>query len=252
MTTSFIFTLVFAAVVIIAAVLVFKYFSGKNKPQSQKSSMESIASTIGAKLNRSLSDFANGLRDMETVKEEIFHFLAEAEQELANDYRSYLKNLITARETYSKIISSAEKKIPTLRDKAKEYKSKFEASNNPKEKEWATRYIEQMLTYVKTKDNAQTKLDAVKEKIEDAGILFDIERSKIETKRIEIIDLTCTPDSLRTIAAFNINDLTSEFRKKLEEHNINLEVENKMNETSTSDTDVTNTSTEIEDAFAKL
>ena len=74
----------------------------------------------------------------------------------------------------------------------------------------------------------------------------------MEDKRLEIISMTCAPDSTNALASFNISDLVQEFKDKLEKKQIDTEVD-KMMETSTN-TDPTNQVSldELNEAFNGL
>lgn len=241
---------------ILGAILVFfvsiKAISGRGKSHTEKTSMEKISSTIAEKLNRSVDNLADGMRNLEAIKDEILSKLDEAKSLLRNDYKNYLTSMVTARETYEKVISTTESRIPSIESKAKSYKTKYEKSQDERDKEYAYKYLTQLISMNKIKESAMAKLNKIKADIEDAQTIYDLESISLEDKRLEIISMTCAPDSTNALASFNISDLVQEFKDKLEKKQIDTEVD-KMMETSTN-TDPTNQVSldELNEAFNGL
>jgi Cys-tRNA synthase (O-phospho-L-seryl-tRNA:Cys-tRNA synthase) len=245
------FALIVFAAVIIIAISVFNLM-GKGKSHTEKTSMEKISSTIAEKLNRSVDNLADGMRNLEAIKDEILSKLDEAKTLLRNDYKNYLTSMVTARETYEKVISTTESRIPSIESKAKSYKTKYEKSQDERDKEYAYKYLTQLISMNKIKESAMAKLNKIKADIEDAQTIYDLESISLEDKRLEIISMTCAPDSTNALASFNISDLVQEFKDKLEKKQIDTEVD-KMMETSTN-TDPTNQVSldELNEAFNGL
>lgn len=241
---------------ILGTILVFflavKAISGSGKAHNEKTSMEKISSTIAEKLNRSVDNLADGMRNLEVIKDEILSKLDEAKVLLRNDYKNYLTSMVTARETYEKVINTTESRIPSIESKAKSYKTKYEKSQDERDKEYAYKYLTQLISMNKIKESAMAKLNKIKADIEDAQTIYDLESISLEDKRLEIISMTCAPDSTNALASFNISDLVQEFKDKLEKKQIDTEVD-KMMETSTN-TDPTNQVSldELNEAFNGL
>lgn len=241
---------------ILGAILVFflaiKVISGSGKSHTEKTSMEKISATIAEKLNRSVDNLADGMRNLEVIKDEILSKLDEAKILLRNDYKNYLTSMVTARETYEKVISTTESRIPSIESKAKSYKTKYEKSQDERDKEYAYKYLTQLISMNKIKESAMAKLNKIKADIEDAQTIYDLESISLEDKRLEIISMTCAPDSTNALASFNISDLVQEFKDKLEKKQIDTEVD-KMMETS-ANTDPTNQVSldELNEAFNGL
>ena len=61
-------TIIICIFIVILLLITFKYFSGRNKSRHEKSGLEKAANTIVNKAKRSVNDFADGLRDLDTVK----------------------------------------------------------------------------------------------------------------------------------------------------------------------------------------
>lgn len=221
-------TIIVSIFLVILLLIVFKYFSGRNKSRYEKSGLEKAANTIVNKAKRSVNDFAEGLRDLDTVKKELLDALDSCRVKLKNDYAEYLRNLIKARDTYAKVIASSETRITAAKNKAKEYKTKYEKSQKEVHKNMANKFISNVLAFQKTLDNAIKQRDVVVERLEESKGIYDLELMKLENKRLDIINMTSAPNSSIVLSDFNIEDLTSEFREKIEIKNIDAEVSTRM------------------------
>lgn len=221
-------TIIICIFIVILLLITFKYFSGRNKSRHEKSGLEKAANTIVNKAKRSVNDFAEGLRDLDTVKKELLDALDSCRVKLKNDYAEYLRNLIKARDTYAKVIASSETRITAAKNKAKEYKTKYEKSQKEVHKNMANKFISNVLAFQKTLDNAIKQRDVVVERLEESKGIYDLELMKLENKRLDIINMTSAPNSSIVLSDFNIDDLTSEFREKIEIKNIDNEVSTRM------------------------
>lgn len=221
-------TIIISIFIVVCLFVTFKYFSGRNKSRHEKSGAEKVANTIINKAKRSVNDFAEGLRDLDTVKKELLNALDSCKVKLKNDYAEYLRNLIKARDTYVKVIASSETRIIAAKNKAKEYKTKFEKSNKEVHKNMANKFISNVLAFQKTLDNAVKQRDIVIDRLEESKGIYDLELMKLENKRLDIINMTSAPNSSIVLSDFNIDDLTSEFRDKIEIKNIDVEVSTRM------------------------
>lgn len=221
-------TIIISIFIVVCLFVTFKYFSGRNKSRHEKSGLEKAANTIVNKAKRSVNDFAEGLRDLDTVKKEILDALDSCRVKLKNDYAEYLRNLIKARDTYAKVIASSETRITAAKNKAKEYKTKYEKSQKEVHKNMANKFISNVLAFQKTLDNAIKQRDIVIDRLEESKGIYDLELMKLENKRLDIINMTSAPNSSIVLSDFNIEDLTSEFREKIEIKNIDAEVSTRM------------------------
>lgn len=221
-------TIIISIFIVILLLITFKYFSGRNKSRHEKSGLEKAANTIVNKAKRSVNDFAEGLRDLDTVKKELLDALDSCRVKLKNDYAEYLRNLIKARDTYAKVIASSETRITAAKNKAKEYKTKYEKSQKEVHKNMANKFISNVLAFQKTLDNAIKQRDVVVERLEESKGIYDLELMKLENKRLDIINMTSAPNSSIVLSDFNIEDLTSEFREKIEIKNIDAEISTRM------------------------
>lgn len=221
-------TIIISIFIVVCLFVTFKYFSGRNKSRHEKSGLEKAANTIVNKAKRSVNDFAEGLRDLDTVKKELLDALDSCKVKLKNDYAEYLRNLIKARDTYAKVIASSETRITAAKNKAKEYKTKYEKSQKEVHKNMANKFISNVLAFQKTLDNAIKQRDIVVERLEESKGIYDLELMKLENKRLDIINMTSAPNSSIVLSDFNIEDLTSEFREKIEIKNMDAEVSTRM------------------------
>lgn len=221
-------TIIISIFIVVCLFVTFKYFSGRNKSRHEKSGLEKAANTIVNRAKRSVNDFAEGLRDLDTVKKELLDALDSCRVKLKNDYAEYLRNLIKARDTYAKVIASSETRITAAKNKAKEYKTKYEKSQKEVHKNMANKFISNVLAFQKTLDNAIKQRDVVVERLEESKGIYDLELMKLENKRLDIINMTSAPNSSIVLSDFNIEDLTSEFREKIEIKNIDAEISTRM------------------------
>jgi hypothetical protein len=221
-------TIIIGIFIVILLLIAFKYFSGRNKSRHEKSGLEKAANTMVNKAKRSVNDFAEGLRDLDTVKKELLDALDSCRVKLKNDYAEYLRNLIKARDTYAKVIASSETRITAAKNKAKEYKTKYEKSQKEVHRNMANKFISNVLAFQKTLDNAIKQRDIVVDRLEESKGIYDLELMKLENKRLDIINMTSAPNSSIVLSDFNIEDLTSEFREKIEIKNIDAEVSTRM------------------------
>lgn len=221
-------TIIISIFIVVCLFVTFKYFSGRNKSRHEKSGLEKAANTIVNKAKRSVNDFTEGLRDLDTVKKELLDALDSCRVKLKNDYAEYLRNLIKARDTYAKVIASSETRITAAKNKAKEYKTKYEKSQKEVHKNMANKFISNVLAFQKTLDNAIKQRDIVVDRLEESKGIYDLELMKLENKRLDIINMTSAPNSSIVLSDFNIEDLTSEFREKIEIKNIDAEVSTRM------------------------
>ena len=221
-------TIIISIFIVVCLFVTFKYFSGRNKSRHEKSGLEKAANTIVNKAKRSVNDFAEGLRDLDTVKKELLDALDSCRVKLKNDYAEYLRNLIKARDTYAKVIASSETRITAAKNKAKEYKTKYEKSQKEVHKNMANKFISNVLAFQKTLDNAIKQRDIVVDRLEESKGIYNLELMKLENKRLDIINMTSAPNSSIVLSDFNIEDLTSEFREKIEIKNMDAEVSTRM------------------------
>jgi hypothetical protein len=244
-------TIIISIFIVVCLFVTFKYFSGRNKSRHEKSGLEKAANTIVNKAKRSVNDFAEGLRDLDTVKKELLDALDSCRVKLKNDYAEYLRNLIKARDTYAKVIASSETRITAAKNKAKEYKTKYENSQKEVHKNMANKFISNVIAFERTLDNATKQREVVIERLEESKGIYDLELMKLENKRLDIINMTSAPNSGMLLADFNIDDLTSEFKEKIEIKNINVEVSTMMSsEVESEDTTISNE--EIDSYYDKL
>lgn len=221
-------TIIISIFIVVCLFVTFKYFSGRNKSRHEKSGLEKAANTIVNKAKRSVNDFAEGLRDLDTVKKELIEALDACKIKLKNDYAEYLRNLIKSRDTYAKVIASSETRIKTAKNKAKEYKKKYEETQKEAHRNMTNKFISNVISFERTLDNAIKQRDIIVEKLEESKGIYDLELMKLENKRLDIINMTSAPNSSIVLSDFNIDDLTSEFREKIEIKNMDAEVSTRM------------------------
>ena len=241
-------------VAIITVLVIFFYIKGRNKTNSEKGNGEKISEVIVSKFKRTGKNLANSMRDLEWLKTEAFTKLDNAKNQLQSDYKTYLTDLVTSRESLSKLSANIDIRINDLISKAKKYKDKFALSSNPTDKDYADKYISQVISLQKNKSNITNKLNTVITKISDAEPLFEYQLTLIEVKRVEILDMTCIPDTNTMAKLADVNSILDEFKEKITIKNIDNEVKTMMkNNTSNSVSPTSEVSTsEIEEFYNSL
>ncbi len=245
-------TLLSSIALFILFILIWKYFSSKNKSQNQKSSIESIASTIGNSVNRNLKNYANDIRTLEQIKKELLHEIDTAKKDLRNNFKTYLINVISTKETHLNIIDQAKINIEKALIKAKDFKSKYDESQDLKDKQFAEKYLSQVIMLEKQIETSKSIVDKNAEYEIDAQINFDISMYNLSNKHSEIVSMICSPDNSFAFANINISDLVVEFKEKMSEKEIEIKTNNIINKLDNSEIGNNVSSVEIKSRFDNL
>ena len=229
MNTLVIISIIVAAIIIVA--LIIKYFTGRNKRHADKTSGEMFASQVATSVSSTINKMIEGTRTPEAIKEELLAKLKTSKDKLKKEFKDYLTGLITAIETHKKIISNNETRLSDLKKKAKEYKDLFIKTNDEKYKSYANRIITQILSIEKLVENSKQIVTNCTTQQEEAEINYDLLVGELETKHAEIISMTMNPDVSFNLSTIDIADLTVEFKEKMAQRNIQIQVSNIINKT---------------------
>lgn len=225
------FTLITIILGIIVIVLIIKFMTGRNKRHADKSSGEKFASQVATSVSSTINRMIEGARTPEAIKEELLAKLKSSKDKLRTEFKKYLTELLTSIETHKKIISNNEVRLSDLKKKAKEYKESFIKTNDEKYKSYANRIIGQILSIEKLVENSkQIVADCIIQQ-EEAEINYDLLVGELETKHAEIISMTMNPDVSFNLSTIDIADLTVEFKEKMSQRNIQIQVSNIINKT---------------------
>ena len=226
-----IFYLVAIVLGILASAFVIKLITGNNKRHADKTSGEKFASQVATSVFSTINKMIEGTRTPETIKEELLAKLKSSKEKLRNEFKKYLTELITTIETHKKIISNNETRLIDLKKKAKEYKDSFLKTNDEKYKSYANRIITQILSIEKLVENSKQVVANCTTQQEEAEINYDLLVGELETKHAEIIAITMNPDVSFNLSTIDIADLTVEFKEKISQRNIQMQVSNIVNKT---------------------
>lgn len=216
---------------IFAIAFVIKLITGNNKRHADKTSGEKFASQVATSVSSTINRMIEGARTPEAIKEELLAKLKSSKDKLKKEFRDYLTELITTIETHKKIISNNEIRLTDLKKKAKEYKDSFLKTNDEKYKSYANRIISQILSIEKLIENSKQIVANCTTQQEEAEINYDLLVGELETKHAEIIAITMNPDVSFNLSTIDIADLTVEFKEKISQRNIQMQVSNIVNKT---------------------
>lgn len=226
---------ILGCIAVLAAILVFKAFTGKSKPAEQRTSLEKIACSLLVIGRKNVDDAAESIRTAKVMKTEALHEINDALLNLKTNFKQNLVNLKVAHKTL------VEKTIPNLKDqpgkleaKAREAKKNYQASvekGTPIEayKNNAKNYLQMKSQALKNIDKA----DKMREKLE-----ISIETSKAEYEgRLISLEMTKTElESMIDIPRIELNEslerirsLQSELNTRMDRDQIRSEVDNEIN-----------------------
>ena len=241
--------IIFSIAIVAIVLVVFFYVKGKGKKVNEKSSSEKISDVVVSKFRRGMKDFAHNIRDIEWLRNEAISKLNEAKDKLENDYRQYLTNLLTTRESLKSLISTTDVRVKDLMEKSRRYKKRYEESNNEVDRQYSEKYISHIISLNKNKSTLDEKLSLVLNKINDAEGLYEYQLSLLELKRVDVLTMTCMPDMTTAAKLIDVDGIIEEFKDKIKEENINTEVDSMMNPVKDSKDDIMNVSSEEIKAF---
>lgn len=232
--------LVLCIVVSTVVILAIKFYTSKDKRHADKTAGEKFANQIANGINTSITNMIANTRTPEVIKNELIAKIKTAKDKLKSDFRQYLTDLLTTISTHEKLISNNKPRLATLKQKAKEYKSLFIENNDEKYKTYANKIISQIIQLEKLIATSEQIIIDCKSQKEDAEINYDLLVGELETKHAEIISMTMNPETSLKLSTIDINDLTVEFKDKLTQRNIQIEVSDIVNKTSESENNISN------------
>lgn len=227
-----------AALVITYVIITFCLSKGKR--HADKTTGEKFAAQVLNGVNTTFKNALENIRTPEVIKDELIAKIKTAKDKLKSDFRQYLTDLLTTISTHEKLISNNKPRLATLKQKAKEYKNLFIEKNDEKYKTYANKIISQIIQLEKLITTSEQIIINCKSQKEDAEINYDLLVGELETKHAEIISMTMNPETSLKLSTIDINDLTVEFKDKLTQRNIQIEVSDIVNKTSESENNVSN------------
>lgn len=227
-------TLIGIFAVATVSIFIIKYFTGKKKSHSEKSGLEKISGTIINKASRELNDFAEGMRDTETVKKELLKAIDDNTKSLRTQYTQHFESLIRSRETYKKMLDNSSVRVYSIRKKIRELKSEFESTNNQTKKEQAEGLVRILIEAERIQSRSAKNLDVITEKIEKSKNDYQIAVMHLEDRRAEITAIMCN----EVISPGYVRDLEIELKEKISNNRIKMESEKLMGETENDELEV--------------
>lgn len=244
-------TIIFGAIGLLLAVLLFKFFTGKGKPSDQRTSFEKLACSLFSIFMKNVDDLNNSIRTATVLKDEA---LQEVNRAISNLKSTYTKNQTDMRVALKKL---QEQVLPNLKDqpgtlegKARKAKKDYQASvekGTPIEahKQNAIKYLQlknKAMVNIKRTENNITKLQVAIEtsKAQYDGNIVDLEMIKSELESMVEIPQIELNNSLARIASLqnelndrmNIDSIAAEVQSEMrnEESSIyNADLDNEFN-----------------------
>lgn len=246
--TSIVIAVVITALFVFAVNLV----KGKEKRHADKTPSEKLASQLSVGISSAVSSMIEGTRTPEAIKKELLEKVKVTKDKLKEEFRSYLTELLTTIETHKKLVSNNETRANELKKKAKEYKNLYLSSNDSKYKNYANRIISQLISIEKLVESSKQVINSCTSKKEEAEINYDLLVGELETKHAEIIAMTMNPELSFNLSTIDIADLTVEFKEKMAQRTIQVEVSNIVNKTTDNVTSTEISNGELDEYFERL
>lgn len=232
--------LAIAIAILVISYVIITFCLSKGKRHADKTAGEKFASQVLNGVNTTFKNALENIRTPEVIKDELIAKIKTAKNKLKSDFRQYLTDLLTTISTHEKLISNNKPRLATLKQKAKEYKDLFIEKNDEKYKTYANKIISQIIQLEKLIATSEQIIINCKSQKEDAEINYDLLVGELETKHAEIISMTMNPETSLKLSTIDINDLTVEFKDKLTQRNIQIEVSDIVNKTSESENNISN------------
>lgn len=217
------------AVIIIIAII---YFVGKSKRSSQRSSSEQIVTTVAGKISRGLKATSEGLRDPRTVKAELLEALSKVEDKLTKSAQEYLTSILKNKAILETSLRSLEGSSVDYKRKAKDLYAKYKKDGKEVDLKYSKQFMEQAIACDERIIISKEKIVTLTDLSETAGYEFQIQMSKLTSKKTDIELLIADPSINIALELKNIQDLTKEFENKVQDQSISVEVSKKLGEES--------------------
>lgn len=219
------------AILIIALVLLWKFFTGKGKNSDQRSGLEKIACSLFSIFRTNIDDAANSLRTTKVLRDEA---MQEIEDAIAKLKQSYKESKVAMS---LQLKQMQEKELPMLNDEpgkitanAETWTKKYKKSVD--EGHPIEAYKRAACTFFQQKQQAILNIEKMKKSIINleaaigtAEAEYAIDKSELEMMKNNIL---ANPEIIRadvTTAISRIESLTTELTDKLDAQRIRAEVD---------------------------
>lgn len=226
-------TIIIVIALICATLLGFKYYTGRNKRNRDKSNLESIATTLSSKVEQKLEKVKEDLRDPETVRKELLHKLRTTEQKLEGDSRNHLTSLIGSKAKLENVVTLMKAQIEGLYATAKNLKADYLKDKDEDIKEHVCELLSEITILEKQVIDSEEDLKLITKQRNKAQRQYALSKSKIIRKQAEIERIVLSPNINMSIYMNDINDLTKEYENKVKSKEIEIEVNGIINNHAT-------------------
>lgn len=209
---------------ILLIVLGYKWFTGRNKRQDSKDSLEKISTTLGDKIERELGKAAAGVRTTKVSREEFIHGLEKMKKNAKEKYTQYVTSIVTSKCQWENIKKRSKDSIPECKAKAQEAKSKWKTDNNTQYKTIAEGYLSNMLQYESRIVECDKNINDADMKIDTAKFEYDRIVMTMETMSMQAVDSTLSPNANFAIEYCKVNDLYNELQSNITKDDIKIQV----------------------------
>lgn len=229
-------TTILTIVAVILLVLIFKYFTGKNKPSQNRSSVEKIACSLFSIFRGNVDDAANSLRSARVMRTEAMQEVNTAIRNLKSSYQEGQTNMrITLAKLRDEVLPNLRDQPGKLEGKARKSKKDYQASvekGNAIEmyKQNAIKYLQlknKATANIKRTEDNITRLEVA---IETSKAQYDANITDLEMIKSELESMVDIPQIELNNSLARIQSLQSELSTRMNVDAIQAEVQNEMRE----------------------
>lgn len=229
-------TTILTIVAVILLVLIFKYFTGKNKPSQNRSSVEKIACSLFSIFRSNVDDAANSLRSARVMRTEAMQEVNTAIRNLKSSYQEGQTNMrITLAKLRDEVLPNLRDQPGKLEGKARKSKKDYQASV---EKGNAIEmYKQNAIKYLQLKNKATANIKRTEDNIsrlevaiETSKAQYDANITDLEMIKSELESMVDIPQIELNNSLARIQSLQSELSTRMNVDAIQAEVQNEMRE----------------------
>jgi len=232
--------IIISVLVIILLILVFKYFTGKNKPSDQRGSLEKFACTIFTIFRGNINDATNSLRTATVMKQEAMAEVEDAINKLNASFKTGQTEMRIACENLEKTI------LPNLKDQpgkleAKARQAKKDYENSVAKGHPIEQYKKNAMMFIKMKnqafiniDKSEKNLEKLKVSIETSKAEYDANITELNMIKTELATTVDIPRAELNSSLDRIQSLQTELNNRMNLDRISAEVSSEMRESDLS------------------
>lgn len=229
-------TTILTIVAVILLVLIFKYFTGKNKPSQNRSSVEKIACSLFSIFRGNVDDAANSLRSARVMRTEAMQEVNTAIRNLKSSYQEGQTNMrITLAKLRDEVLPNLRDQPGKLEGKARKSKKDYQASvekGNAIEmhKQNAIKYLQLKNKATANIKRTEDNISRLEVAIETSKAQYDANITDLEMIKSELESMVDIPQIELNNSLARIQSLQSELSTRMNVDAIQAEVQNEMRE----------------------